>query len=143
MNPHVVLFLLFAGAVLSAWPFVRAREMERRQRLRLYWDRPCQGTRWKRRFPTAPGGEIRAFLTVFAEDAFGFERKRRLCFSPDDKVRDVYHAAYPPELFHADGLELETLVYDLEKKHGVEVISSCREDTTLGELFALVQRPPT
>jgi propanediol dehydratase small subunit len=67
-----------------------------RRRLRAYWDRVCTGARWRRRFPQATKDEIRKFLNVFV-DAFGFRKSRRLSFSPDDKIMDVYRALYPPK----------------------------------------------
>ena len=92
------------------------------------------GIRWRRRFPDSPKTEIREFLSAFV-DAFGFRQSRRCYFSPDDKVMDVYHALYPPGSL-ADSMELESLARQLEKRYGVDVTDSWREDITLGELFA-------
>ena len=104
-----------------------------RRALRLYWDRGCMGIRWRRRFPNSPKSEMREFLTIFVE-AFGFSHKRRTCFSPDDRVLDVYRADYPPGSL-ADNLELETLGLRLGKRYGIDFAAVWREDLTLGELY--------
>jgi propanediol dehydratase small subunit len=111
----------------------------RRRRLAAYWDRVCTGTQWKQRFPKASKIEIRQFLSVFVR-AFGFRLSRRLSFSPDDRVLEVYRALHPPKWSLSDSMELETLAGDLERTYGVDVFARWREDITLGELFALIQR---
>ena len=107
--------------------------IRRRRALRLYWDRACMGIRWRRRFPKAPKEQIREFLTIFVE-AFCF-RQRRTCFSPDDRVMDVYRACYPPRGGLADAMELETLSLSFEKRYGIDLAGIWREDITLGELY--------
>ena len=84
-----------------------------------------------------PKTEIRSFLALFV-DSFAFNQKRRLCFSPDDKVMDVYRALYP-DRFMADALELETLELQLREKYGKDAASFWREDITLGEIFAHIR----
>ncbi len=60
-----------------------------RKRLQKYWVRSCTRPEWKKRFPDSSKEQIRAFLAVFV-DEFGFSRRKRLKFSPNDKVMDVY-----------------------------------------------------
>lgn len=98
-----------------------------------FWDRHCMGIRWRRRFPDAPKADIREFLTILV-DAFGYSHTRRTCFSPDDRVMDVYQAEYPLGNF-GDNLELETMMGNLEERYGVDLTSVWRGDVTLGELY--------
>ena len=123
--------------VLASIPF----EIRARRRLRIYWDRRCTGMHWRRRFPLASKHDIRVFLDVFV-DGFAFPRKRRLCFSPDDKVIDVYRTLYPTPGWGADSLEMETLVTLLEKRYGLDVAGLPQREYTLGELFALTHPEP-
>ena len=123
--------------VLVSIPF----EIRARRRLRVYWDRRCTGILWRRRFPSASKQDIRSFLDRFV-DAFGFSLKRRLCFSPDDKVIDVYRTLYPTPGWGADSLEMETLVTLLEKTYGLDVARLLQREYTLGELFALTHPEP-
>ena len=136
MSSPLILLLLFAGSALLVLPSERAR----RKRMLLYWDRACQGARWRRRFPAASRGDIRAFLTLFV-GAFAFRRERRLCFSPDDQVLAIYRTLYPPTGPWADSMELETLVRDLQQSYHLDVVPFWREDITLGELFTLTRHP--
>ena len=107
-----------------------------RRALRPYWDRACMGIRWRRRFPDAPKTELREFLTIFV-DAFCFDHKRRTCFSPDDRVMEIYRADYPPGSL-GDSMELETLGLSLKKRYGIDFTAVWREDITLGELYASI-----
>jgi propanediol dehydratase small subunit len=91
------------------------------------------GIRWRRRFPDALKRELREFLTLFV-DAFCFEHKRRTCFSPDDRVMDIYRADYPPGSL-ADSMELEALGLSLEERYGIDFTALWHEDITLGELY--------
>ena len=127
----VVLLLLLAIAV--AFGVVTDRVV--RRRLQTYWQRACTGRQWKRRFPDASKSQIRAFLSLFLS-AFAFGRERLLCFSPDDRVMDVYRTLYSPKLTLADALELETFAHGLQKTYGTDVIPIWRDDITLGDLFA-------
>jgi propanediol dehydratase small subunit len=111
---------------------------QRAPRLRVYWDRRCTGTQWRRRFPSASKQEIRAFLDAFV-DGFAFPRKRRLCFSPDDKVIDIYRSLYPSP-HTLDSLEMETLTKVLEDRYGLDVDHLPQRQYTLGELFELTDR---
>jgi hypothetical protein len=126
MLQFIVIVLL--AAVLSTLSFIRERK-----RMRRFLDRACAGFRWRRRFPLASKSEIREFLDIFVE-AFGFRRRWRLYFAPDDRVMDVYRTLYP---VHGtpDGMELESLVRDLQKRYGVDMVGSWREDITLGEIY--------
>ena len=101
--------------------------------MRRYLDRACAGFRWRRRFPRASKSEIREFLNIFVA-SFGFRQRWRLYFAPDDRVMDVYHTLYSHKPF-ADGMELETLVRDLQKRYQVDIVGLWREDITLGELY--------
>jgi hypothetical protein len=112
-------------------------EIRRRRALRRFWDRSCMGIRWRRRFPNSPKTEIREFLSTLV-DAFGFRQSRRCCFSPDDKLMDVYRALYPPGSI-ADNMELETFSLKLEKRYGIDFLALWREDITLGELYAQIK----
>ena len=105
-----------------------------RRNMRRYWDRACTGFQWRRRFPGAPKSEIRSFLAMFA-DAFAFSQNRRLCFSPDDKLMDVYRAQHP-DWGMADAMELEWLERLFREKYGKDMASLWRDDITLGEIFA-------
>jgi len=69
-------------------------------------------------------------------DGFGFPRKRRLCFSPDDKVIDVYRTLYPTPGW-SDSLEMETLAKLLEDRYGLDFEHLSKREYTLGELFAV------
>jgi propanediol dehydratase small subunit len=107
--------------------------------LQKYWDRPCMGIRWRRRFPNSPKEEIREFLNIFV-DAFAYDRKRRTCFSPDDRVIDIYRANYPPGSFW-DNMDLEAFSLGVEERFDVDFLSIWREGITLGELYDLVRTP--
>lgn len=107
--------------------------MARRRNLRRFWNRGCAGIRWRRRFPDDAKADIRAFLTVFV-DAFGYDHKRRTCFSPDDRVMQIYHAMYPPGSL-GDDMELEQLGMAMEERYGMDFTAVWRDDITLGELY--------
>ena len=127
------LWLPFGVCIIVLTAFSIAEERRRRAFLQGFWNRACSGIRWKRRFPECPGAQIREFLSIFV-DAFAFQQKRRLCFSPDDKVMEIYRGLYP-DRHDPDCMELETLVARLRKRYGVDAASFWREDITLGELF--------
>lgn len=112
-------------------------ESQRRRALQRFWDRRCMGIRWRRRFPDSPKTELREFLTIFV-DAFCFDLKRRTCFSPNDRVMDVYRAEYPAGGL-PDCMELEKLGVSLKKRYGVDLTTVWREDITLGELYELTE----
>ena len=95
---------------------------------------------WRRRFPSASKQEIRAFLDVFV-DGFAFPRKRRLCFSPDDKVIEIYRTLYP-SVGGVDALEMETFAKLLEDKYRLDIEHLPERDYTLGDLFALTHSQP-
>jgi propanediol dehydratase small subunit len=130
----VVFVILFGGTTI----FVGTKaELRRRAMLKPYWDRVCMGIRWRRRFPTSPKQEIRIFLELFV-DAFAFPARRRSCFSPDDKILDVYRALYPPSDSFGDCMELETLASEIQKHYQFDLVNAWRDDMTLGELYARV-----
>ena len=110
-------------------------EIRARRRLRVYWDRRCTGILWRRRFPSASKEEIRAFLNIFV-DGFAFPRKRRLCFSPDDRLMEIYRTLYP-SVHTPDALELETFTKLLEDRYSLDVEHLPKRDYTLGEIFSL------
>jgi hypothetical protein len=127
------LWVLFAISLLAALPISLTRIRQRREFLQSFWDRTCTGIQWKRRFPDSSASQIREFLDIFVA-AFAFPKRRRLSFSPDDEVLQIYRGLYP-EKFMADMMELEFLVRDMKTSYGVDVSAFCREDITLGELY--------
>src|SRR5262245_54522345 len=106
-------------------------DLQRRERLHRYWRRACTAFRWHRRFPDAPNSEIRDFLDLFV-DAFAFSPKRRCCFSPDDRIMEVYRTIYPSNGFGADSMELEFLCKMIEKRYRFDLATSWHEKITLG-----------
>lgn len=126
MIRSIVLICLVFGALILA-------EVLRRKQMIRYWQRACAGRLWRRRFPLASKTEIREFLDIFLT-AFAFEDKRRLCFAPDDRVMDVYRTLYPIR-GTPDSMELEDLITRLQKRYGVEILASWKEDITLGDIF--------
>ena len=127
------LWVPFAICLLGGLVIGLTESRQRRAFLQPFWDRACTGIRWKRRFPDSSASQIREFLDIFV-GAFAFPKKRRLCFSPDDKVLGVYRGLYPDK-FRADMMELEFLVRDMRAKYGVDISTFWREDITLGELY--------
>ena len=130
---------IIAIAFFAAVIFVLA-DMNTRRMMRRFVERGCAGFSWRRRFPDASKTEIREFLDVFI-DAFGFKQRWRLCFRPEDRVMDVYRTLYPPGRSLADGMELESLALDLQKRYRVDIVGSWREDITLADLFTQIRRP--
>ena len=110
----------------------------RHRGLQSYLQRACTGRQWRRRFPNASKSQIRAFLDLFVKD-FGLCRKRRLCFSPDDRVMDIYRTLNPPKWTLADALELETLARDMMQSYHTDIVPIWRDDITLGDLFAKIR----
>ena len=131
--------LQIAIIALFAVVIVFLSSIQERQKLRRFLERGCAGFRWRRRFPQASKAEIREFLDIFVE-AFGFKRSWRLSFAPDDRVMDVYRTLYSPGSL-TDSMELESLVGDLQKHFGVDILGSWREDITLADLFTQTRRP--
>jgi propanediol dehydratase small subunit len=130
-----IIAIVFFAAVI----FVLA-DMNTRRIMSRFIERGCAGLRWRRRFPDASKTEIRDFLDIFIE-SFGFKQRWRLCFRPEDRVMDVYRTLYPPGRSLADGMELESLVQDLQKRYRVDILGSWREDITLADLFTQTRRP--
>ena len=110
----------------------------RRRALRTFWDRACMGIRWRRRFPHSPKADIREFLSLLV-DAFGFSQSRRCCFSPDDRLMDIYRAVFPPGSY-MDNMELESLGLRLEERYGIDLFADERYDITLGEIYEQTRR---
>ena len=119
--------------VIAIIPF----ECERRKRLSSYWKRSCTGAEWRNCFPGEPKDAIREFLQAFV-DGFAFSNKKRLKFSPNDKVMDVYRALYPSTGW-ADALELETFAINLEEKYGLDLTWVEDHEITLGRLFEMTR----
>ena len=132
MKMFIIVACAVAAALVSGW-------FTERRRMRRYWNRVCAGPEWKKRFPQAPKDDIREFLKAFV-DAFGFKRSRGLCFTPEDRVMDVYRTLYPPKWTLADSMELESFALRFQKHYGIDVYPLWRDDITLGELFALTRQ---
>jgi hypothetical protein len=126
------ILLFFVIALPLGW-------LGERRLMRRYWSRVCTGGEWRRSFPLASKAEIRAFLQAFV-DAFGFGPSRRLHFSPDDRVMDVYRTIHPPGWVSADCFELEDFVERLQKDYGIDLVPLWRGEITLGELFVLTRQ---
>jgi hypothetical protein len=129
-----IIAIAFFAAVIFALSSIQTRQLMRR-----FLERACTGKKWRQRFPDASNSEIREFLDIFV-DAFGFKQSWRLQFTPEDRVLDVYRALYPVRNT-ADGMEMESLVIDLQKRYHVDIVSSWREDITLADLFTQTRRP--
>ena len=114
-------------------------EIQRSRAVRPYYERLCAGIRWRREFPEASAEDIREFLQLFVR-AFGFPRKHRLRFRPDDKIMDLYRAINPPDWSIGDNLELESFIHDVQGRYHVDLTPLCREDLTLGEVFSYSRR---
>jgi propanediol dehydratase small subunit len=129
-------FALLPGAwiiVLCMVAAIYESKFRIRRQMRRYWDRACTGFQWRRRFPDASKTDIRRFLELFV-NAFAFRQSRRLCFSPDDKVMEIYRTLYP-DRFTPDMMELEMLAKFLHERYALDAAAFWREDITLGELF--------
>ena len=107
-----------------------------------YRGRSCQGTAWRRSFPSASKEDIRAFLSTFA-GSFAFRNTQKLQVGPQDEVLAIYRALYLRG-GGIDALELETLAQVLEKQYQVEFRDIWHEKLTLGQLFESCtrQQPP-
>ncbi|MGM0488029.1 MAG: hypothetical protein ACQESR_14860 [Planctomycetota bacterium] len=136
IKEHALFWLIMVAgaAVISV-----ALEVARRRRLQKYWVRTCAGPQWRESFPDAPKEDIRSFLNAFVS-AFGFNRKRRLQFSPGDEILDVYRSVYPPGSI-VDSMELESLTLVLEREYGLDYSTLNQEDLTLGRLFEMTRNP--
>lgn len=126
------IILVIAVAAVVLWGIVPAGRLPS-----PFYSRGCQGKGWRVAFPNAPKAEIREFLVLFV-DAFAFQNKEKLKFSPDDKILSIYRALYPSRST-PDALEVETFAKDIEAKYGLSFASIWSENLTLGELFAIVR----
>src|SRR4051794_33765723 len=131
------LLLLIPFALILVWSARAALAV--RKNLQPFWSRSCTGRAWKRRFPTAPAKEIRAFLHLFCK-GFTFPRSRALHFLPEDRLADIYQARNPPEYGLPDSLAIEDFAERLAEAYQLELPSFWRDDLTLGEIFDLTHR---
>lgn len=132
-----IVFLLFTiYRVKTTKPSNKAR----RRRLDRYWTRSGTGSEWRRAFPNASKDSIRDFLESFT-NGFAFRKKRRLKFSPDDKIMDIYKALYPSnDWIGGDALELEMFSKILEEDYKINLADVLTDDLTLGQLFEMATR---
>jgi hypothetical protein len=72
-------------------------------------------------------------------DAFGFRQSRRCCFSPDDRLMDIYRAVFPPGSY-MDNMELESFAMRLEKRYGIDLFADDCHDITLGDIYEQTRR---
>lgn len=135
-----IIFLLIVSLVsLIYWVrTIRPLEKERRKRLEKYWSRSCTGSEWRRTFPNASKNSIRDFLESFV-DGFAFSSKKRLKFSPEDKIMDVYSSLYPASGW-PDVLELETFSIHLKQDYCSNLEDLLTDDLTLGQLFSMATK---
>jgi len=137
--------IIFLTIVFLLFTIYRARviipfDKERRKRLDRYWRRSCTGSEWQRAFPNVSKDLIRDFLESFT-NGFAFRNKRRLKFSPDDKIMDIYKALYPSnDWIGGDALELETFSMILEEDYKINLTVVLTDDLTLGQLFEMATR---
>jgi hypothetical protein len=134
LSVHVVQAMLLILAMLYTGLASIKNEAQRKKSLQKYWDRDCMGAQWKRRFPNSSAEEIREFLDTFV-DSFLFEKHERLCFSPDDKVMDVYRALNPSGF--PDSMEVEDFSLNLRKRYSID-LASAPPDIMLGEIYAQI-----
>ncbi len=112
--------------------------LSERKRFQKYWDRKCTGHQWRRLFPDSSKEDIRSFLEIFV-DSFCFNRSKRLKFSPNDKLIDVYRTHYPSNNA-ADFMEIETFLIELERNFGKNVTDAITPEMTLGDIFDITGR---
>ena len=82
-----------------------------------YTDRPCQGSTWKRRYPSRTSEDIREFLEIFG-DAFLLKQKDLMKIHPDDCVHDIYRDIYP-SIDGSDSLEYNCFDKSLRERYGL------------------------
>ncbi len=132
-----IVFLLF---IIYRAKFIRPFDKERRRRLDRYWTRSCTGSEWQRAFPNVSKDSISDFLESFS-NGFAVRSKRRLKFSPDDKIMGIYKALYPSnDWMGADALELETFSMILKEDYKINLADVLTDDLTLGQLFEMATR---
>lgn len=123
----VVVALLVSGVVCLLI------ELPRRRALAPYWTRRCQGREWRVRFGRGAKTDVREFLSLVV-DSFGFGRRRRLWFGPDDSLFAIYRACNPRPGW-PDACELEAFSKLLSARYGIDLSSIWHEQLTLGEIF--------
>lgn len=131
--------IVVAIIVSIGWIIGLLFERKRRKMLQRFWKRSCTGVLWRRRFPSVQKQAIREFLDAFV-DSFGFNAQKKLKFTPDDKIVDIYNALYPYKGL-PDALEIAMLAINLEKRYGFDGAKVENNDITLGQLFALTMHP--
>jgi len=130
----IALIILLASVLIVAFLNTKA-PME--ERFRAYYARSCTGRAWMKRFPAAKKEEIRAFLDIVI-DSFDLDPKKKLAFSPDDRVMDIYRTMYPKNSL-LDDMECERLVIECERRYGLDILKHCSDSATLGEIFHAIQ----
>src|SRR5689334_7415552 len=127
--PHPTLLTLFALAALILLGVIFGGHLPKPFR-----NRSCQGSSWRKAFPSASKQQIREFLSLFVS-AFSFKESEQLKLMPSDSVLAIYRAVYSHP-WQPDALEFETLSQDFEKRYKVKVEAVWKDDLTLGELFS-------
>lgn len=128
------LHIIFLSVVVALTMVVAIPlELRIHRNMQKYWKRSCTSFKWRRAFPDSQIAEIREFLTIF-RDSFAFRESHLCCFTPEDKVMEIYHTLYPERLM-ADSMELETLASVLQERYRVDAETFWHEDITLGEIY--------
>lgn len=129
-------FLVIIGCVLALsalWGALHTRRLPL-----LFRARACQGAAWRRAFPAASKGEIRAFLSLFIE-AFCFPPSEKLKLNHNDSILELYRVMYPKR-WMPDALELEILAMRMQEQYGLLLSSVWHERLTIGDLFACARQ---
>src|SRR5712671_6069309 len=137
LHVNVPLAVLGCAVLLAAVYWAVSFERKRRAALAEYWARGCAGFEWRRGFPNATSGEIRAFLDAVAL-SFGLTGTQALKLVPADQLLVFYRAHYP-DPGAPDALEIETLFRELKRRYAIEFSEPLPPEVTFGELFALSQ----
>jgi len=131
----MIIALIIIVSVLFVALFNKQAPIE--ERFRAYYARSCTGRAWMKRFPAAKKEEIRSFLDIFI-DSFDLDPKKKLAFSPDDRVMDIYRTMYPKNSL-MDDMECERLVIECERRYGIDILKHCSDSATLGDIFYAIQ----
>jgi MFS family permease len=89
---------------------------------------------WRRQFPNSSKAEIRDFLNALAR-SLGFESAKHRLLSPNDKLLSIYESIYGPGST-PDNTEIDHFIRHMQERYGIDVLTSWREDVTVGELYA-------
>jgi hypothetical protein len=114
------LLLLFGIAAIFGWGIIFDGNLPK-----VYYARQCQGRDWRRTFPSSTKKEILEFLSLFAS-AFALDEHKKLEFSPEDKITEIYRAQYPGR-FQPEAMEFETLARDLELHYNLKLAAVWKE----------------